>query len=111
MAHVYRTPALILNNQGQTWMQPTNFYLQDLPVSWLCAKGLSKLVYADPAKPLQVCISRKKPNHKQYLQFEMKGDEFMYFKNFPGLKRRELYGKFNRFVTRYLAEGYIWVEQ
>lgn len=110
MARVYKSPVLVLNNQGDIWVEPSNFWTH-FPESWLCAGALNRLVYADLAKPLQVCISKKKPNHKQYLQFEMKHDEFMHFKNCPGLKRRELYGKFRRWVTCSLWEGYIWLEQ
>ena len=110
MSRVYKSPTLVLNAGAYSWVQPKDFWTH-FPASWLCAKTLSQLAYVDGDKPLRVCVSKKKPDHKNYLQYSISHNEYMKFHNFPGLKRREIYGRFHRWLSISLWEGYIWLEQ
>lgn len=84
----------------------------------LCQKELNKLCYIDKSKPLDICVSRTKPAHGQYLEYRLEDDHEAWFSlKVVSLKIDGMWRKidtlltFRKFLEGNLNSGYIWVEQ
>jgi hypothetical protein len=123
MARVYKLKNIEREGSGQEWWSVTD---GKRTVSVLCHKVLKKLCHVNSSKPLDLCVSKTKPKHDDYLEYSLvtEYDDWVVIGSMPSpfadifylkingeWKAIDTFLTFREFLSSNLRGGYIWVEQ